>query len=433
MARISGTTESDGRIIVVDETSGEVEYSAAVTAENEYEANDLSDGNKKIVLFRANNGETTGYSEVETVDTIYRTNIFASGSNSSYSLGDDTDQNRSSLTVVGLSTSKETWVDIDPGNNFVVALRSDGTLWTWGDNFYGQLGQGDTEIRPTPTQIGTDTNWVKTATGRDHTVALKSDGTLWSWGRNDRGQLGLGDWTNKSTLTKIGTATNWTKISSGYAHTMAIKSNGQLWAWGQNDYGQLAIYNTTDMSAPIQVGALTTWSEVYTGRLHTIAKRNDGTVWGCGHNGFGQFGTNQVPLTSSTPVQIGSGYTEIAVGYDHTLIIKSDGTLWGCGHNGFGQCGNGTVASTLTFTKVGTANNWSKIVCTAYSSFALKTNGTLWSFGLNNTGQLALGYAAAGDTGESVPTQVGVATDWVKLMLPAQGHNVYVQNGGIEI
>jgi alpha-tubulin suppressor-like RCC1 family protein len=434
VARISGTTESDGRIIIVNETSGAVEFTEEVTAASEYEANELATGDK-IVLFRADNGETVGYSEVATVDSVLRTNLLAFGHNGNYCLGDGTNENRSSPTIVTLSTSENPyWSEIDPGFNYVIGLKG-GALWSWGYNVYGQLGLGDTTDRSVPTQIGTDTTWTKIAVGRDHVIALKVDGTLWSWGRNNVGQLGLDDVDNRSTPTQIGSDTNWTKIASGFAHNMALKGDGTLWSWGQDDLGQLMLNNTVDRSTPTRVGALTIWSAAYPGRKHTIAERVDGTVWAAGVNSAGQFGTNQIPVSSSTPVQTGAGnyYNKIAVGYDHTLMIRSDGTLWACGHNGFGQCGNGTITNTLVLTQVGTDDDWANIVCSPYSSFALKSDGTLWSFGLNNSGQLGLGYVAVGNTGESYPTQVGTATNWIKLMLPSQGDHVFVLNSGIEI
>jgi alpha-tubulin suppressor-like RCC1 family protein len=443
VARISGTTESDGRVIIVDETSGAVEFTEEVAAAGEYEANELATGDK-IVLFRADNGETVGYSEVATVDSVLRTNVFACGSNAGYTLGDGTNESTSSLIAVALSASSETWVDIDPGNGFVIALRSDGTLWCWGSNSLGQLGLGDEEIRSFPTQIGTDTNWSKVSSGREHTVAIKSDGTLWSWGRNNLGQLGLGDSggtepgqhdiANRSTPTQIGTDTDWVLVSSGFWHSIAIKSNGQLWAWGNNQYGQLGLDSIEYKSTPTRVGSLTDWASVYTGYNHTFAKRTNGSLYSWGLDSAGQLGTPGVNEWLSTPTLIGSGYTEVAVGYDHTLVIKTDGTLWGTGHNGFGQLGVGDNAHKTTFTKSGTDTDWAQIVCTGYSSYALKTNGTLWSFGLNNSGQLGLGYVTdIPPSGESVPTQVGTASDWVKLMLPSQGQSLYVQNGGIEI
>lgn len=434
MARISGTTESDGRILIVDDLSGDIEFNEEVTAASEYEANELTAG-EKIVLFRADNGETVGYSEVATVNSILRTNVLAFGHNGNYCLGDGTNEHRSSPTLVTLSTSENPyWSEIDPGHNYVIGLKG-GTLWSWGYNAYGQLGLGDTETRSVPTQIGTDTTWTKIAVGRDHVIALKVDGTLWSWGRNDQGQLGFGDIVDRSTPTQIGSDTTWTKIASGYAHNMALKGNGTLWSWGLNFWGQLMLNSSINVSTPTQVGALTTWTDAYPGYNHTIAKRVDGTVWAAGVNSAGQFGTDRVPISSSTPVQIGAGNTfnKIAVGYDHTLMIRSDGTLWSCGHNGFGQCGRGNVSTAYVLAQAGTDDDWADIVCSPYSSLALKSDGTLWSFGLNNSGQLGLGYVAAGSTGESYPTQVGVATDWMKLMLPAQGDHVFVLNSGVEV
>src|SRR3989337_2999238 len=128
---------------------------------------------------------------------------------------------------------------IAAGSYHTLAIKSDGTLWAWGYNYSGQLGDGTTSNKTTPVQIGTGTNWSQIAAGGYHTLAIKSDGTLWAWGGNSFGQLGDGTSSDyKTTPVQIGTGTNWSQIAAGGYHTLAIKSDGTLWAWG-NYYGQL--------------------------------------------------------------------------------------------------------------------------------------------------------------------------------------------------
>src|SRR3989337_2185821 len=130
---------------------------------------------------------------------------------------------------------------IAAGSYHTLAIKSDGTLWAWGYNYAGQLGDGTTSNKTTPVQIGTGTNWSQIAAGGYHTLAIKSDGTLWAWGYNSYGQLGdgaSGGGNYKTTPVQIGTGTNWSQIAAGGYHTLAIQSDGTLWAWG-NYYGQL--------------------------------------------------------------------------------------------------------------------------------------------------------------------------------------------------
>lgn len=133
-----------------------------------------------------------------------------------------------------------------------VGFKTDGTLWAWGYNAYGQLGDGTTTDRWTPRQVGTDSNWASASAGTLHTVAVKTNGTLWTWGDNEYGQLGDGTITNRSRPAMVGTDTNWGSVSGGCYHTVGLKTDGTLWAWGYNLYGELGDGITTNRSVPVQ-------------------------------------------------------------------------------------------------------------------------------------------------------------------------------------
>ena len=216
------------------------------------------------------------------------------------------------------------------GSFHTMLLKTDGTLWAWGDNSSGQLGDGTTVNKSSPTQVGTGTDWAAARGGyAPQTVAIKSNGTLWAWGNNSGGQLGDGTTVSKSSPTQVGTATNWSTISVGDSHTVAIKTDGTLWAWGWNIYGQLGDGTTVDKSSPIQIGTALNWSAVAAGYAHTIALRSDGTLWAWGLNSNGQLGDGSTTeIYSPKKVGTGSSWAVVAAGDSHTIAIMSDGTLW---------------------------------------------------------------------------------------------------------
>ena len=146
------------------------------------------------------------------------------------------------------------WAQVSGGGLHTIALKTNGTLWAWGYNDYGQLGLGgDTISRTIPTQVGTDTNWAQVSAGGSHTIALKSNGTLWAWGENLDGQLGLGDTINRTTPTQVGLDTNWLKVAARDFYSLALKTNGTLWVWGDNQYGQLGLGDTIQRNIPTKV------------------------------------------------------------------------------------------------------------------------------------------------------------------------------------
>ena len=232
-------------------------------------------------------------------------------------------------------------VSVSAANTHTVALRNDGTVWAWGSNNDGQLGDGTTTWSPLPLQVKGLTDVVAVATGEAHTVALKKNGTVWAWGHNSSGELGDGTQINRLVPVQVSGLTDVISIAAGYAHTMALKKDGTLWTWGSNNYAQLGNGTYTYSLVPVQV--LSNVTSVSPGSFNTIALKKDGTVWAWGRNDNGQLGdgTNEY---RTTPVQL-TGITQVAsitTGDNFTLAVKQDGTIWAWGMNSEGEFGNGT-------------------------------------------------------------------------------------------
>lgn len=305
-----------------------------------------------------------------------------------------------SLSLIPIQVGTDNhWQTVSAGFNHSVAIKTDGALWTWGYNGYGQLGNGATgfdESKNTPIQIGTDTNWLSVSAGRFHTLALKNDHTLWTWGYNSMGQLGdgtNGTGADKNVPVQIGSATDWQYISAGDQFSTAIKTNGTLWTWGYNFYGQLGdgTYGTgSEKNIPTQIGTATDWATVAGGYSHTTARKNNGTIWAWGHNNAGQIGIGNI-TTQYVPIQVGTAtdWKSVINGEFYTMGIKTNGTLWGWGSNDMGQFGNGTTATyNVVPLQIGTDTNWNSVFIRTAVSFAIKTNNTIWAWGRNNNGQL---------------------------------------------
>ena len=212
----------------------------------------------------------------------------------------------SSPKQVGALTN---WLYVAACAYSTMAIKTDGTLWGWGSGAVYQLGLGNTTYYSSPKQVGTDTNWSKiygSGNGvNQNYVALKTDGTLWVWGNNGNGQLGLGDTTTRTSPVQVGSAT-WSYLESGGSSMAAIKSDGTLWTVGYNNLGQLGLGNTTQYSSQKQVGALTTWSSItYTGETAYVAVKTNGTLWSWGNGSYGQLGLGNT-ISYSSPVQVGS-------------------------------------------------------------------------------------------------------------------------------
>lgn len=448
--------------------------------------------------------------------------LWAWGKNTDGQLGDGTTTQSNTPLQIG----SEKWISVSAGSNYVLAIQAGGTLWAWGGNMQGQLGNGTNNYtaNSTPIQIGTETTWSKISAGYWHSLALKADGTLWAWGGNHMGQLGDGttSFTANPTPVQIGSDSDWKTISTGGFFSTAIKANGTLWAWGDNYYGQVGNGSTNSQTSPLQIGT-DTWKSVFAGRNHALAIQPNGSVWvwgdelgseasmstepsekselygivqvtagdgfsfaldangylhSWGKNNYGQLGQGTTAvvatptMTESNTEEViaaasGHGFTTftlysdgtikgwglnsdfqlgvdtneedqyapisipaasndniaIVTGFDHTLVLKSDGSIWGWGDGE--SIGNGTSQIVPEAVMAGEDHDWIGVAAGSFSSAAIKADGSLWAWGSNYNGELG-----TGDTSSKLtPTQVGEEYDWVAIAKGAS-HTIALKANG---
>ena len=249
------------------------------------------------------------------------------------------------------------------------AIKSDGTLWTWGGNSNGEQGTNDRTVRSSPVQVGSDTTWKNTiTTSMSNTTrgAIKTDGTLWMWGMGEKGTLGL----NQPHNTKLSSptqipGTTWKMISTCDSTNGAVKTDGTLWIWGNNAQGQLAQNNLTQRSSPVQIPG-TTWNYIHCGYGAFSAIKTDGTMWMWGRGSNGVTGHNNTTQYSS-PKQVGtsttwdSGHQKFDTTYLSTTALKTDGTAWSWGKNGEGMLGLGDRTDRSSPTQIGGNENFNTV------------------------------------------------------------------------
>jgi len=317
------------------------------------------------------------------------------------------DNNRLGLNLVVLSESLSqvysnyNWAYISAGQRHTVAIKDNGTLWAWGNNRYGRTGLGTVSgTIPMPTQVGTAANWAYVSTGLRHTVAIKDDGTLWSWGVSLYTGLGIAAYTTMPIPTQVGTATSWAYVSAGNTHTVAIKDDGTLWTWGLNNRGQTGLGHDGFTAPfytlePTQIGTATNWAYVSAGESHTLAIRSDGTLWAWGNNVQRQLGTGSAIAQELQPVRVGSISTwqSVYAGAFVSFGIRTDGSLWAWGSNNNSITGrNVTNGTTNTPARIGTGNDWSSVAAGEARALATRTDGSLWAWGtINHRGTVQAG------------------------------------------
>lgn len=331
------------------------------------------------------------------------------------------------------------------GGGHACALKQDGTVWCWGRNESGALGDGTTgdpgcsgsTCKPTPVQVSAlSTNAAEVVAGSGHTCARKKDSTVWCWGGNSGGELGDGSTVGKPTpaqVTSLGNAA-LELLEGAQDVTCARKQGGSVWCWGRNDFGQVGDGSVTpSKSTPVEITTLgTTAKQVDSGGYFTCAVKGDKTAWCWGLNDGGQLGDGTLdgqPSCAPTkckpiavqPLGLGNSVEQIAVGLWHACARKSDGTVWCWGQNSMGQLGDGTTSGQVCGSsicrpspvQVTGLTSVVDIVAGAAHTCARRQDGTFWCWGMNESGQLGDGAPA----GQQCSTTVCAPTP-VKANMP---------------
>lgn len=310
--------------------------------------------------------------------------------------------------------------------NHTLGIKNDGTLWAWGRNNKGQLGDGTTTNKLTPTQVGTATNWVSVAAGEEHSLGIKSDGTLWAWGDNTSGQLGNGTTTSSLVPIQIGIATNWSVISAGSNHSAAITTDKKLWTWGNNDIAQLGDGTNITRLSPNQIGTSLNWVTVSAGYYYNLAITTGRTLFSWGQNIFGQLG-NGTNTVAYTPTQVGNMalWKSVSACENHSLGIWEDGRAWSWGANYNGQLGDGTTTNRNTPAQIGVGSVWANLIGGGSFSMGNTIDNELWAWGINSYGQLGLGSS----TTQVLPTRIGLGTNWINASV-GYSHSTAITRDG---
>ena len=307
--------------------------------------------------------------------------LWSWGRGTSGQIGDNNAISRSSPVQVGTSTD---WTDAKMGgawSTFVV--KADGTLWVWGDNNYqGTGGFGENAIeRSVPTQLGSLTNWDHVSQTVGQVLAVKTDGTMWAWGDGRYGGTGLSNALVVSSPTQIGSLTTWAQVQAGVHFGAAVKTDGTLWTWGRSQNGESGRSTVTagaptgGTSSPQQVGSLTTWSKVSCGNTNVTAIKTDGTLWSWGNGNPGGAVGDNASVDRSSPVQLGSltTWAEVETGSDVSIAMKTDGTIWAWGNGAsYGKTGQGDLIARSSPIQVGSLDSWKAIAAGASTVGALR-------------------------------------------------------------
>lgn len=331
------------------------------------------------------------------------------------------------------------WQDVAAGWDFTAAIQEDGTLWAWGENLSGQLGNGINERQHTPVQVGTESNWQRVATGESHVVAIKKDGSLWTWGNNRNGQLGDGTYSDKSTPTRIGLDNDWEQIAAARQYCIALKKNGTLWAWGG---GFAKLFDpvppeNADRTAPTQVGTHSDWKQVSAGSQHILGIKKDGTLWACGNNDTGQLGDSTY-FRRTSPVQIGhaADWIQAAAAYDHSMAIKQapiaspgTGSIWFWGNNRGLVFANGPAPDPNYPIRFNPLQGWLQMATGLTHTIGADLTGTLLAWGKNTKGQLGDGTTITPLNNQFKRVQTGPATGWLRLAV-GHSHSAAIQDDG---
>ena len=301
---------------------------------------------------------------------------------------------------------------VEGGREHVLALTTTGAVLAWGWNKHGQVGNGSIGgIVKSPVQVLTSV--IDIGAGHYSSFAVKADGTVWGWGQNTSGQIGTG-----TTALRVRTprrieglgGVSIVDVAGGRNHAIALTAGGNVYAWGSNHYGQLGNGTWQNSGTPVLVSSLTDVVGIFAGRDHNLAVRGDGSVWSWGYNGHGELGDG-TGTNRNAPVRVvrlnGSALAnivQVGAGANHSLALRSDGTLWAWGRNNFGQLGDGTFSTRRRAVQVAGLSGVKQMAGGRQNSIAVTTGGEVYTWGENVYGQLGDGTVST--TGRNMPGKV---------------------------
>ena len=363
--------------------------------------------------------------------------VYAWGISSSGQLG--TGSNINQLIVDTEVTCDNKWCDISAGCAHTAAVKSDGSLWSWGANITGSLGVNNSvaTYNSPVREASSANNWCQVSASTNYTVALKRDNSLWGWGSNVSGQLGDGTAIDRSSPVREATFGNsWCAVSAGDLGASAIKVDGSLWSWGGNGNGRLGDNTIVSKSSPVrEVSLSNNWCKVSSSGRMTAAIKTDGSLWTWGLNDCGQLGDNTI-ISKSSPVRettSSTSWCDVCVVNYFSSALRKDGTLWAWGTGACYALGNNGVLSVSTPTQDFTrSTEWCKVsigggAATGVGSYgmAIKKDGTLWAWGNNNCFQIG----CASLVNYSVPCRIGCSSRWADVSTSNSGLHSVGLNG----
>jgi alpha-tubulin suppressor-like RCC1 family protein len=355
--------------------------------------------------------------------------LWAWGRNNYGQLGDGGTTASTKPIRIGTATA---WVAVAAGEDFSIGLRKDGTVWSWGRNTVGQLGNGSaTTSRNSPDQICKTSGpacygnrYVAIAAGKRHVLAIKNDGTLWAWGLNDRGQLGDNSLTNRSNPTQEGSRrSHWVAVAGGGAHSIALDFDGMAYGWGANQTGQLGVGDTTDRRLPTPEFDAWPWVAVAAGERHTVGLQANGSVWAWGDNTAGQLGTGgDSRATFPEPVwSSAEPFMQVAASSISSGALSRGGPVVTWGSNQFGTLGDNTFTSRPTANEVAATDvPFTQLVMGYQQAFAMHEDGQLWGWGRNTSGELGMDSSGS-NLPLPQPTHFTRAAATIQLTSPGGG------------
>lgn len=331
------------------------------------------------------------------------------------------------------------WAQISAGVTHTCGLRTDGTVWCWGDT-YPMWSQY-------PAQVGTDSDWISISSGYESACALKADHSLWCWGDDDAGQLGDGTRNSTQTPVQVGTHSDWTSVSAGNRFTCGIRADGTAWCWGSNDFDALGDGTAGGISdVPVQVGSDSDsdWGSISAGYTLACGLHTDGSAW-C----WGSVANTRVPdgslgdgktLTSNVPVPVLPGVTWASVATDGSgacgVLTDGDGSCWGqnwAGQLGTGSLDSGLVPTVLDPNHSGPGYTWLSIAGGGGGiTCGIRPDHTLWCWGglpsVYSNADHDIGNGT--DAGSALPVQIGSNNDWTSVSGLGGGHTCALRSDG---